>query len=81
MALTNREKQILGLVVGGLTNAQIARELYLAESTVKSHLSSAFMKLGVSSRNEAVAVILDPVRGSTLGIRGMRPEIVAASTA
>ena len=81
MALTNREKQILALVVGGLTNAQIARELYLAESTVKSHLSSAFMKLGVSSRNEAVAVILDPVRGSTLGIRGMRPEIVAASTA
>lgn len=58
--LTNREKQILGLVVMGMTNAAIASQLFLAESTVKSHLSSAFAKLGVSSRAEATNVILDP---------------------
>jgi DNA-binding NarL/FixJ family response regulator len=57
---TTREKQILGLVVMGLSNGEIGRKLYLAESTVKSHLSSAFSKLGVRSRNEATAMILDP---------------------
>jgi DNA-binding NarL/FixJ family response regulator len=67
-ALTTREKQVLMLVATGLTNSQIAEELFLAESTVKSHLSSAFGKLGVSSRSEAAAVVLDPDRGGGLGI-------------
>ena len=66
--LTSREKQILGLVVMGMTNAEIATKLFLAESTVKSHLSSAFAKLGVASRSEAAAVILDPRSGPGLGI-------------
>ena len=69
--LTHREKQILRLVIGGLTNGQIAARLFLAESTVKSHLSSAFGKLGVSSRNEAASLILDPDRGRGLGILRM----------
>jgi DNA-binding NarL/FixJ family response regulator len=43
----------------GLTNAQIADRLGLSESTVKSHLSSAFTKLGVASRAEAAALIRD----------------------
>ena len=73
-ALTTREKQILALVITGLTNAQIAGKLFLAESTVKSHLSSAFGKLGVSSRYEAARVILDPERGRGLGIREIRSE-------
>jgi DNA-binding NarL/FixJ family response regulator len=59
-SLSFREKQILGMVVMGLTNNQIGARLYLAESTVKSHLSSAFTKLGVRSRSEAAALILDP---------------------
>lgn len=66
--LTSREKQILGLVVMGMTNAEIASKLFLAESTVKSHLSSAFAKLGVASRSEAASVILDPRSGAGLGI-------------
>jgi DNA-binding NarL/FixJ family response regulator len=67
-ALSSREKQILGLVVMGFMNGQIAEQLFLAESTVKSHLSSAFAKLGVRSRNEAVNLILDPERGLGMGI-------------
>jgi DNA-binding NarL/FixJ family response regulator len=66
--LSTREKQILGLVVMGYMNGQIAEQLFLAESTVKSHLSSAFGKLGVRSRNEATTLILDPERGLGTGI-------------
>ena len=58
--LSFREKQILGMVVMGFTNNEIGARLFLAESTVKCHLSSAFSKLGVRSRNEAAAMILDP---------------------
>ena len=75
--LTTREKQILTLMVTGQTNSQIASELFLAESTVKSHLSSAFGKLGVSSRSEAAAVILDPDRGHGLGIGNVHADFVA----
>jgi DNA-binding NarL/FixJ family response regulator len=67
-ALSMREKQILGMVVMGFTNADIAAELYVAESTVKSHLSSAYTKLGVKSRREATALILDPTQGLGPGI-------------
>jgi DNA-binding CsgD family transcriptional regulator len=58
-----REKQVLQLVADGLTNAEIACRLFLSESTVKSHLSSSFRKLGVSSRSEAAAVVLDADHG------------------
>ncbi|MEA2358411.1 MAG: hypothetical protein QOI62_1671 [Solirubrobacteraceae bacterium] len=56
--LSSREKQVLGLVVSGMSNKAIAAELFLAESTVKCHLSSAFSKLGVRSRNEAADLVL-----------------------
>jgi len=72
--LSTREKQILGLVVMGYMNGQIAEQLFLAESTVKSHLSSAFGKLGVRSRNEAVNLILDPERGLGMGILALGGE-------
>ena len=75
-ALSSREKQILGLVVMGYMNSQIAAQLFLAESTVKSHLSSAFGKLGVRSRNEAASLILDPDRGLGMGILGLGGEPV-----
>jgi DNA-binding NarL/FixJ family response regulator len=66
--LSYREKQVLGLVVLGLTNREIADKLYLAESTVKTHLSSAFAKLDAHSRAEAAARILDPESGYGVGI-------------
>ena len=73
-ALSARERQILGLVAMGYMNSQIAQQLFLAESTVKSHLSSAFGKLGVHSRNEAVDLILDPERGFGVGILALGGE-------
>ena len=69
--LSAREKQILGLVVMGYMNSEIAAQLFVAESTVKSHLSSIFGKLGVRSRNEAVDLILDSERGLGMGILGL----------
>ncbi len=66
--LTYREKQIMGLVVIGYTNRQIADELILAESTVKTHLSSAFAKLEARSRAEAAALVLDPDEGYRLAM-------------
>jgi DNA-binding NarL/FixJ family response regulator len=66
--LTYRQKEILRRVVQGKGNAEIAQELYLAESTVKGHLSQAFARLGVRSRAEAAALVLDPDAGRGLGI-------------
>lgn len=57
--LSHRERQVLTYVCEGFTNAQIAEELFLSESTVKSHLSSAFAKFGVSSRREAATLFLE----------------------
>ena len=61
--LSHREREVIDLVVLGLTNQQIAQRLYLAESTVKTHLSSAFRKLDARSRSEAVARLQDPEGG------------------
>jgi DNA-binding NarL/FixJ family response regulator len=66
--LSYREKQVLSLVVLGLTNREIASKLFLAESTVKTHLSSSFRKLDARSRADAVERILDPEQGFGTGI-------------
>jgi len=70
-AFSGREKQVLGMVVTGMSNKAIAGELFLAESTVKCHLSSAFSKLGVRSRNEAVDVVLQSA--NRFGLADARP--------
>jgi len=61
--LSHRELEVLSLVRQGLTNAEIAKRLFLAESTVKSHLSSVFTKFGVHSRKEAATAFADLERG------------------
>jgi DNA-binding NarL/FixJ family response regulator len=78
--LSAREKQILGLVVMGYMNSEIASQLFVAESTVKSHLSSAFSKLGVRSRNEAVDLIVDPERGLGMGILALGGEPIESGS-
>ena len=52
-ALSARQREILGYVVEGLSNAEIGRRLYLSESTIKQHLRAAYKLLGVSNRTEA----------------------------
>jgi two-component system response regulator DesR len=63
LAFSHREREVLRLAVEGRTNGEIAAELFLAESTVKSHLSSAYRKLGANGRNDAASLILDPDEG------------------
>lgn len=67
--LSARERQMLELVADGLTNREIAQRLYLAESTVKRHLSTAFRRLGVRSRREAAAAMrtAEPVHAEGAG--------------
>lgn len=72
--LSTRERQIAGMVVLGLTNAEIAAKLHVAETTVKSHLTSIFRKLGVRSRSEASARILDPRDGLGVSVLAIAPE-------
>ncbi|SFB14336.1 two component transcriptional regulator, LuxR family [Amycolatopsis marina] len=52
--LTEREREILRLLAGGYANREIATALHLAEGTVKNHVSSLLMKLGVRDRTRAV---------------------------
>ena len=56
--LSAREIEVLRLVGRGLTNAEIGKELYIGEATVKTHLLRAFTKLGVSDRTAAVTTAL-----------------------
>jgi two-component system, NarL family, response regulator LiaR len=56
--LTERELQVMSLMVEGLNNTQIAARLTVSPSTVKSHVSSILSKLGVASRTEAVTMAL-----------------------
>ncbi len=56
--LTEREMDVLKLLVDGLTNPQIADKLVVSRSTIKFHVSSILAKLNVSSRTEAVSLAL-----------------------
>jgi DNA-binding NarL/FixJ family response regulator len=63
LAFSHREREVLRLAVTGHSNGEIASTLFLAESTVKSHLSSAYRKLGAGGRSDAASMILDPDEG------------------
>jgi two-component system, NarL family, response regulator LiaR len=56
--LTERELDVLRLMVDGLTNPDIAKKLFVSRSTVKFHVSNILMKLGASSRTEAVSMAI-----------------------
>jgi len=56
--LTEREREVLALMVEGLNNTQIAGRLTVSSSTIKSHVSNILSKLGVGSRTEAVSLAL-----------------------
>jgi len=56
--LTEREREVLALMIEGLNNVQIAGRLTVSPSTIKSHVSNILSKLGVASRTEAVTLAL-----------------------
>lgn len=56
--LTEREKEVLKLMVNGLSNPEIAESLSVSRSTVKTHVSNVLSKLGVTSRVEAVTMAI-----------------------
>jgi NarL family two-component system response regulator LiaR len=56
--LTERERVVLALLVEGLNNTQIAAQLFVSPSTVKSHVSNLLSKLGVASRTEAATLAM-----------------------
>jgi DNA-binding NarL/FixJ family response regulator len=61
--LSARQREILELVVEGLSNAEIARRLYLCESTIKQHLRAVYKVLGVRNRTEAAKTMRHHARG------------------
>jgi DNA-binding NarL/FixJ family response regulator len=67
--LTGQERKILSLISEGLTNRQIAEQMYLAEKTVKNYVSHLLAKLGMARRSEAAAYaarLAERQRGSSL---------------
>ena len=78
LVFSHRERQVLRLAIDGHTNREIAGELFLAESTVKTHLSSAYGKLGAGGRKDAAAMVLDPDQGLVEIVLG--PEISDAAS-
>jgi DNA-binding CsgD family transcriptional regulator len=56
--LTRREREVLGLLAGGMSGAQIATQLFLSPETVRTHIRNAMGKLGASTRSQAVALAL-----------------------
>jgi DNA-binding NarL/FixJ family response regulator len=70
-----RQREVVEHLREGLTNRQIARELGIAESTVKSHVSAAFLRLGVDSRARAAAMLngrIDARSPATIEIDAMQ---------
>ena len=70
-ALTARETEVLELLARGHANKQIASELYVSEKTVKAHVSSILMKLGVQSRTQAA---LHSVRTGVVSLEELGEE-------
>ena len=60
--LTAREREILGLMAGGMTNPQIALQLVIGAGTVKTHTLNIYRKLAVANRTQAI------VRAQALGL-------------
>lgn len=59
MDLSNREKQVLKLIVNGLNNKEISDELFIAEQTVKNHVSLIYSKIGTHDRIQTMRIAKD----------------------
>jgi DNA-binding NarL/FixJ family response regulator len=58
-ALTDREREVVALVARGLSNAEIAQELYISPATAKTHVSRAMLKLGARDRAQLVVMAFE----------------------
>jgi two-component system response regulator DevR len=68
--LTEREREILALIGEGLTNREIGQRLFLAEKTVKNHISRLLAKLGVERRVQAAVIATHAAAEQQAGGRG-----------
>ena len=73
--LTEREREVLTLMIEGLNNTQIAGKLTVSPSTIKSHVSNILSKLGVASRTEAVTLALRNEIASDPGDHPNLPQV------
>ena len=74
MDLTPTEERVAAAVAEGRTNQEVARALFMSVKTVEWNLSRVYRKLGVRSRSEAVALILDPAGSVGTGIMAAAPS-------
>lgn len=60
LGLSSRQVEVMDLIAAGKGNREIAKELFLAEKTIKNHINQIFASLGVTTRAEAIVLWLDP---------------------
>lgn len=67
--LTNRENEVKDLLIQGLTNGQIAKELFISIGTVKTHIKNIFEKLCVSNRMEVALCEIEKLRAEVVSLK------------